>query len=422
MRHQELTRQFFIKTRKKLVEKLEEGAMVLFFSNPKAMRNSDQQYIYRQSSNMLYFTGIAQAETVLLLYVTSDGVYEVLFIERPDPKTAIWEGHQYSLAEASEQSGITDVRYNDTMNSTLEKIAQKSTSLYVSHPEHHHTANQWVEHLLKESGNLEQKDINPQINALRAIKQPEEITLIKKAVDITGQAFYQLLKRVKPGVWEYQVEAEIMHAFIGNGADAHAFDPIVASGKNNCVLHYIQNNRKMQNGELLLLDFGPEYNGYAADMSRTIPVNGLYSQRQRDVYNAVLDAQKKAIELIRPGISIKEINKKVRSLMEEKMVELGLFSQTDIDKQDPDNPISRQYFMHGTSHFMGLDVHDVGDVEAPLEPGMVLTCEPGLYIRQETLGVRIENDILVTDTGNIDLMQHIPRKANEIEDLMRQHH
>ncbi len=419
MRYQELTHKFFKNNRQKLVRKLDEGAMVLFFSNPKAMRNGDQQYVYRQSSNMLYFTGNPQAETVLLLYVTSDGVYEVLFIDRPDPKTAIWEGHQYSLSEASEQSGITDVRYNDTMKLTLEKMAAKSSRLYVSHPAHHHTANQWVEHLLKANNKLEQKDINPQINALRVIKQPEEIELIKKAVNITEKAFYQLIKKVQPGTWEYQVEAEIIHAFIANGADAHAFDPIVASGQNNCVLHYIQNDRKMQDGELLLLDFGAEYNGYAGDMSRTIPVNGIYNPRQRDVYNAVLNAQKKAIELIRPGISIKEINKKVRSLMEDKMVELGLFSQTEIDMQDPENPISRQYFMHGTSHFMGLDVHDVGDVEAPLEPGMVLTCEPGLYIRQEALGVRIENDILVTDSGNEDLMKHIPREANEIEQLMK---
>lgn len=417
MRHQELPYSFFSRNRKNLQNKIEPDTLLLVFSNPIAMRNGDQQYVYRQSSDLFYLTGITQPETVLLMYVTENDWHEILFINRPDPKTELWDGYQLNTSDAADISGITDVRFTDSMKSTLEKLTQKSQKIAYSYPNYHKVAEQWVDYLMEKNKTLEQTNLQNTIAQLRVIKSPEEIALIKKAIDITYKAFKNFIPIVHAGAMEYEIEAEMIRTFIANGADGHAFDPIVASGPNACTLHYISNNRKIEDKELLLLDFGAEYNGYAADMSRTLPVGGKFDPRQKDIYETVLQAQKFAIKLIRPGISIKEINKQVREYLEKEMIKLGLFTEQEIKQQNPEEPISRKYFMHGTSHFMGIDVHDVGDPKEVLQPGMVLTCEPGIYIKEEGLGVRIENDILVTNDGNEDLMRHIPREVKDIEAL-----
>ena len=418
MRHQELPYHFFTRNRKNLQKELDPNTLVIVFSNPVSIRNGDQQYVYRQASDMFYFTGITQPETVFVMYTTGGNWHEILFINRPDPKTAIWDGYQLNTSDAANVSGITDVRYTDTMKQTLEKLAKKNKTIASSYPAHHRVAVQWTDYLMKHNKKISQASLQPIISKLRVIKSPEEIALIKKAIHITQKAFENLVPKIQSGVMEYEIEAEMIRTLIANGSDGHAFDPIVASGPNACILHYINNNRKMKNKELLLLDFGAEFNGYAADMSRTLPIGGQFTTRQKEVYQAVLDAQKEAIKLIAPGISIKDINEQVRQYLEKKMVELNLFTEQDIEQQNPEEPLSRKYFMHGTSHFMGIDVHDVGNPKEKLQPGMVLTCEPGLYIKEEALGVRIENDILVTENGNEDLMAHIPRETEDIERML----
>ena len=418
MRHQELPYHFFTRNRKNLQKELDPNTLVIVFSNPVSIRNGDQQYVYRQASDMFYFTGITQPETVFVMYTTGGNWHEILFINRPDPKTAIWDGYQLNTSDAANVSGITDVRYTDTMKQTLEKLAKKNKTIASSYPAHHRVAVQWTDDLMKHKKKISQASLQPIISKLRVIKSPEEIALIKKAIHITQKAFENLVPKIQSGVMEYEIEAKMIRTLIANGSDGHAFDLIVASGPNACILHYINNNRKMKNKELLLLDFGAEFNGYAADMSRTLPIGGQFTTRQKEVYQAVLDAQKEAIKLIAPGISIKDINEQVRQYLEKKMVELNLFTEQDIEQQNPEEPLSRKYFMHGTSHFMGIDVHDVGNPKEKLQPGMVLTCEPGLYIKEEALGVRIENDILVTENGNEDLMAHIPRETEDIERML----
>lgn len=420
MRTQKLKADFFSRNRQKLTRKLDEDTLALIFSNPIAMRNGDQQYVYRQDSDMFYLTGITQKESTLLLYNQNGKWKEILFITKPDPKTAIWDGHQLTKKEASDISGVNEIRYNESLKISLAELSQKCKTLSVSKALHHTIASKWTDSILEMNESLNLKDLKSKIAELRVIKTPEEIECIKESIKITNQAFKSFIKLVSPGKIEYEIEAEIIRTFLANGADGHAFDPIVASGINSCTLHYITNTRKMQDGDILLLDFGAEKNGYAADMSRTIPVNGKFSKRQAEVYNAVLRIQNKTIAIIKPGISVKEINNQVFKWMEKELIKLGLLTAKEISNQNPDDPLVKKYFMHGTSHFMGIDVHDVGDPEKPLEPGMIITCEPGIYIKDEEIGIRIENDILVTETGSEDLMNEIPREIEEIELLMLQ--
>lgn len=420
MRTQNLKSDFFARNRQKLTQIIHENTLAIVFSNPVAMRNGDQEYVYRQDSDMFYLTGINQKESVLLLYHIGGNWKEILFISKPDPKTQIWDGHQLSKSEASAISGIQEIQFNESLKLTLSEIAPKIETLSVSRASHYTIADKWVNSILEMSNDLPLTDIKSQIAKLRIIKSEEEIQCIRESIRITRLALYNLIPLIKPGAMEYEIEAEMARTFLANGADGHAFDPIVASGLNSCTLHYIDNIKKMKDGEVLLLDFGAEKNGYAADMSRTLPVNGKFTKRQAEIYNTVLKVQNRAVEIIKPGISIKEINEQVKKWMESEMIQLGLLTKEDIDNQNPKEPLSRKYFMHGTSHFMGIDVHDVGDPERPLEPGMVITCEPGLYINEEQIGVRIENDILVTETGNEDLMAGTPREIKEIEALMNQ--
>ena len=416
MKKQNLKSDFFKRNRQRFSTLIGSDALAVVFSNPAALRTADQYYIYRQNSDLLYLTGINQSETILV-YDSLHG-HEVLFITKPDPKRELWDGKLLRIDEAQDISGIDDVRYSDDFQTFIDNAVVHVEHLRSSGSPVDDFAKGVVNYLLKTKPSLQYANLNTEMAQLRVVKSPEELQLIKQSVAITSKAFLALLKLVKPGNFEYQVEAEIIRTFIAHGADGHAFDPIVASGENACTLHYIRNNCQMKPGQLLLLDFGCECNGYAADMSRTLPVAGKFSVRQRAVYQAVLDAQKLAIEHIKPGITIKDINKLTGSFLEQRMIDLGLFTSDNITEQDADNPLYKKYFPHGTSHFMGIDVHDVGMTDKPLEPGMVITCEPGIYIPQEQIGVRIENDILITDQGCEDLMQHVPREIIEIERLM----
>jgi Xaa-Pro aminopeptidase len=258
----------------------------------------------------------------------------------------------------------------------------------------------------------------PIMHRLRCVKSKEEIDLMQKACNITEKAFRRVLKFVKPGVKEYEIEAEYAHEFIKNGSRGFAYEPIVASGANSCVLHYIENKEVCKDGDVLLLDVGAEFANYNADLTRTIPVNGRFSKRQKEVYNAVLHVHREAMKLLKPGVVYFDYHKQVQKIMEQELIKLGLISEDDVKKQNPDKPLFSKYYMHGTSHMLGLDVHDVGNMYQQIKPGMVWTIEPGIYIREEGIGVRIENNVVVTESGNIDLMKNIPIEADEIEEIM----
>lgn len=416
MKTQNLPFEFFTRNRSRLKGLLPNESLALVFSNPYAFRSADQRYIYRQNSDLFYLTGINQAETVYAYDSVSKR--EVLFISKPDPKWELWNGKLLCIDEVKAISGIDDVRYVAEFQSFVDVCVGRAKQVGASYSASNSFAKGVVDYLFKTNPSAEPFALTDAMARLRVVKSAEEISFIKQSIEIASEAFHALLKAVKPGNFEYQVEAEMIRIFISRGADGHAFDPIVASGKNACTLHYIDNNSKMMSGDMLLLDFGCEFNGYTSDMSRTLPVGGKFSARQKEVYQAVLDAQKEVIRNIRPGILIKELNEITGRFLEQRMIDLGLFTVEDIAKQQPDAPLYKKYFPHGVSHFMGIDVHDVGSTDKPLEVGAVLTCEPGIYIPEERIGVRIENDILITPQGCEDLMEYVPREISEIEALM----
>lgn len=428
MRYSNINNLLFIKNRKKLVAKLKKKSVVIINSNDEMPRNGDQKFKFRQNSNMLYFTGIEQEKTVLILYYSRKNKIfkEILFIIEAKKELEIWEGHKLTKKEASKISGIKEIRFLNRFENTLKYIISENKNIYLADNKSFKFSKKIPSpdlRFIKYMKNLfplhNYKQLSPIITKLRLRKEPEEIELIKKSCEITSSAFYRVLKFVKPDIKEYEIEAEITCEFIRNGANGHAYIPIVASGKNNCVLHYISNDKKCKNGDLLLMDFGAEYAGYAADITRTIPVNGKFTKRQKDVYQAVLRIMKKAVKLIKPKTTINKINKKVNKLMAKELINLKLITRKEMENKDKKQAAIMKYFMHGTSHFMGLDVHDVGTKKTKLKSGMVLSCEPGIYIEKENFGVRLENDILVTKNGQIDLLKNLTVEIDEIEKLMR---
>lgn len=354
-----------------------------------------------------------------------DGFQELAFIRRPNEYSNTWEGAKLTKEQARALSGIEKIYYIDEMDTILNELILLSKRIYVNLNEHDrlHTDvpsrdHRYAHSLITRYPAHKYHRAAPILKKLMMIKSPMEVDAIQKAIHITGKAFRRVLEFVKPGVVEYEVEAEIIHEFIRNGANGHAYDPIVASGANNCVLHYIQNNAVCKDGDLLLLDFGAEYANYAADLTRTIPVSGQFSPRQREVYDAVARILKAAKTMLVPGMHLEEYNKEVGRLVEHELLVLRLLDKTDIKNQDSTYPAYKRYFMHGISHHLGIDVHDTSNRYDPIQAGMVFTCEPGIYLPQEGFGIRIENNILVTDDGPIDLMAEIPLEAEAIEEAM----
>lgn len=418
----------FARNREKFTEHLPENAMAFFNSNDVFPRNGDQFFPFRQNSDLFYLTGVNQEETMLMLFpdCPNKDLREVLFIRRSSEKTETWEGHKLDKKEATVISGIEKVRYADELEVVLTEAMSYAGPVFLNSNEYPKFYTDVPYRDLRFAGDLKKKYPNhdyrrsaPVMHSLRMLKEPEELRLIERAIEITGKAFKRILKFVAPGSKEYEIEAEMMHEFTMNRASGFAYSPIIASGKNSCVLHYTDNKDECKDGELLLMDFGAEYLNYAADITRTIPVNGKFTEWQRQCYESVLSVQKEAIKMFVPGNTIDQLNKDVNSLMEAEMLKLGLLKKEEVGKQDPENPLYMKYFMHGTSHFMGLDVHDVGSKYEPFKPGMVFTCEPGLYIREQNMGIRLENNIVVTGNGPEDLSKHIPIEPGEIEKLMK---
>lgn len=424
---QTLSSSFFKKNREKILNEIPQNSVAFVVSADELPRSGDQTFKYRQNPYLFYLTGIEQEQTILVLNPShpNEKNREMLFIRKASKLDEIWEGHKLTIDQAKEISGIDNVKFITTFDSLIGDLTYYADEFYVSTNENlkynrfYNDADfRFIEKLKYRFPLHKLNRLSPLIIKNRLVKSNEEIEVIKKAISITNDAFLRVLKFMKPGVAEYEVEAEITHEFIRQQAYNHAYLPIVASGKDNNILHYTENNKICNSGELVLMDFGAEYNNYAADLSRTIPVNGVFDDFQKQVYNAVLFVQNEAKKLMKPGMTINNWNKEVAKIMENQLLELGFLKSEDIKKQNPDWPAYKKYFMHGTGHFMGLDVHDVGTNDTPWQAGMILTNEPGIYIEEKGFGIRLENDILITETGNIDLMKDIPIDADEIEDLM----
>jgi Xaa-Pro aminopeptidase len=428
MKKTQIKKEFFINNRQRFMEKMEPGSLAIFHSNDVFPRNGDQSFRFRQHSDMYYLTGIDQEKTILLLYpdCPNPDLREALFLVEPNELIQTWEGHKYSKKEAQELSGTGKIKWIEQFDVILTEAMTFAEKVYLNSLEYPKFSTDVPYRDLRFAKEIRENFPNHQYDRaaqllypLRTIKAEEEIEMMARAIEITGNAFNRILKFVKPGVTEYQVEAELTHEFLYSGIVGSAYHPIIASGENACTLHYIGNSMECRDGDLLLMDFGAEYNHYAADLTRTIPVNGKFSDRQKDCYNAVLRVLRHSSGLLIPGNTVDQVNNEVNKLMESEMIGLGLFSREDVAKQDPDKPLYTRYFMHGASHFLGLDVHDVGSKFEPFRPGMVFTFEPGLYIREEKTGIRIENNYLITEGAPVDLTAGIAVEPEEIEALMR---
>ncbi|HEU4718415.1 MAG TPA: aminopeptidase P N-terminal domain-containing protein [Bacteroidia bacterium] len=428
MRYPQINNKLFIENRKRFTAKMKPRSLAVFNANDIQPTNADGTMKFRQNSDLFYLSGVDQEETILVLFPDSPDPdhREVLFVRETNEHIAIWEGEKLTKSQATEVSGIKKVYWTHQFNSIFPGLAVEAENIYVNTNEHVRAVvevetrdarfiswcrQKFPAHQLMRSA--------PILHELRAIKSQIEIDLIGKACKLTEKGFRRLLGFVKPGVWEYEIEAELAHEFIRAGAGFAGYEPIIAAGKNSCVLHYNINNKQCKDGDILLMDFAAGYANYQSDLTRTIPVNGKFTKRQKNVYNAVLRVMRYAMSRLVVGNTIQEYHKEVGAAMEEELLKLRLITKTDIKKQDPAWPAYKKYFMHGTSHYLGLDVHDVGSRYRKFTEGMVYTCEPGIYIPEESIGVRIENDILLTKKGPVDLMASIPIEADEIEALMK---
>jgi len=433
MRHAPLPATLFVEARQRLRKLLPSGAMAIVHANDILPTNADGSLPFIQNSDLFYLSGVDQEETILIIFPDAPDpkLREMLFLKETSELIAIWEGAKLTKDEAVERTGIakSGIHWLDAFDLQLRLTMCQAKSVFLNTNEHPRAADQvqtrdrrFIDRCRQLFPLHHYERLAPLMHDLRMIKQPREIEVLQHAINITGAAFQRTLGFIKPGAMEYEIEAEIIHEFIRSGAQGHAYTPIIGSGHNACVLHYIENHSECEDGELVLMDFGARYANYNADLTRTVPVNGKFTKRQRAVYEAVLAVFKAARKMLKPGVIIKEYQDKVGEHMEEELLKLKLITKKDIKEaleKDPEKPAFKKYFMHGTSHHLGLDVHDVGNTWRKVAPGMVFTIEPGIYIPEENLGVRLENDVLITKNGNVDLMADIPIEADDIEAAMK---
>jgi Xaa-Pro aminopeptidase len=429
MRHLPIDNQLFVQNRRRLSALLKPKSLVVVNANDIMPTNADGTMPFRQNNDLFYLTGVDQEETRFVLFPDHPDpkFREVLFLRETSELIEIWEGHKLTKDEAVQTTGLpkNQIYWTHQFEQIFGQMVFEADYVYLNTNEHTRATvdvqtrdARYIE-AFKQSYPLHHLErLSPLMHYLRAIKQPQEVALIQQAIDITDSMFRRLLGFIKPGVWEYEIEAEMMHEFLRHRSRGAAYSPIIASGANACVLHYIDNSAQCQDGDVILLDLGAEYANYNADMTRSVPVNGRFTARQRAVYDAVLRVLTEAKQMLRPGNLWDDYHREVGKVMESELIGLGLLDRSEVDKQDPEAPLYKKYFMHGTSHFLGLDVHDVGNKYRKMEPGMVFTVEPGIYIREEKLGIRLENNVLITESGNTDLMANIPLQADEIEELM----
>lgn len=427
MRYEPVSPEFFVRNRNRLRELLKPKSIVIVLSSDIYPTNADGTLPFKQNSDFLYLAGADQEESVLILMpdAVDEKEREILFVRETNEQVAIWEGDKLTKDQAREVSGIIRIEWSHTFHSILHRMVPQADHIYLLTNEHlraDYVVETRNDRFIKECQARyplhRYERLAPLLHRLRITKDAEEIRIIQRACDITGAGFRRVLGFMKPGVGEWEIEAELLHEFVRSGSRGFAYTPIIGSGKSACALHYIENDKICKNGDMVLMDVAAEYAGWASDLTRTIPANGRFTPRQRQVYDAVLRVLRGANEILRPGILLKEYQKKVIEIMEQELIGLGLFSAGEAAAQDEEKKLVKKYFMHGTSHHMGLDVHDVSPPHEPLAEGMVFTIEPGIYIRDENLGVRLENDVLIGKDANIDLMANIPIEADEIEALM----
>jgi len=427
MKYLPLQSEMFEKNRAELVKHLEPNSIAIFHSNDEMPYNGDQFHPFKQNSDLFYLCGIDQEETILLIYPDCpDPKYRAaLFLKKTNEHIAIWEGHKFTEGEATATSGITTIHWKEEFNSIFNMLMNHASSLYLNSNENDRASILVETREMRFAKEMQQRypmhklaRLAPIMAQLRVKKSKWEQELMNTACEITRKAYLRVLNTIKPGRMEYEVEADVTHEFMLNRANGHAYSPIIASGASACVLHYVDNNQECKDGDLILMDFGACYANYCADLTRTIPVNGRFTERQKTVYNACLNVQKEALNMIKAGMILKEYNAEVGKVMESELKRIGLISDQDIKNQNPAWPAYKKYFMHGTGHFLGLDVHDIGNHYEPIPVGAAMTCEPGIYIKEEGIGIRIENDVVITENGLLDFMSNFPREVDEIEDAM----
>jgi len=429
MRYESIPSSLFIENRKRFSVKMDSNSIAILVSNDVMPNNADDIMGFAQNNDLFYLSGINQDETILVLFPNAfkEENQIILFIKEVNEHTRLWDGDFLTKEEARAISGIKNIKWTHEFEKTLQLFAFEADKFYLGHNEHIKRAThemitrqdrmiQWC----KEKYPLHKYDRAAKITReLRPVKSEEEISLIEKATAISIKGFERLLKAVKPNIKEFELEAELIYEVIKNGASRHAFRPIIASGKNACALHYNTNDAICNENDMILVDFGVCYANYNSDTTRCVPVNGTFSPRQREVYSSVLHCLKEGSKLLKPGVLHRDYEKQMADLIEQELIKLKLLTSEEIARQDPDYPAYKKYFMHGTAHHLGLDVHDVGLYSRSLEKGMVLTCEPGIYIPQEGIGCRLENDYLITEDGNRNLSEALPIEIEDIEKLMQ---
>ena len=428
MKYLPLNPEIFIQNRKRFIAKMDKNAIAIFNSNDELPYNGDALHPFAQNSDLFWLSGIEQEDTMVVLFPDNpDPKYrEVLVLVRPNELKEKWTGHQFRKNEAEAISGMATIVWLDALEGLLQSWIHLADTIYLNTNENDRKANEvpvrdyryaaymrdrYPLHNYKRSAKI--------LKELRAIKTPLEIEVMQKAIDITDNTFRRLLKFIKPGVMEYEIDAEIWHSFLSQRASGPAYGSIIASGDRARTLHYINNNQECKDGELILMDFGARYGNYSADLTRTVPVNGKFSRRQKTVYNACLDLHYYCASILKPGISINDYTEKAGDKATELFQKIGLLKKSDIKNEDPENRAYRKYLYHGISHHLGIDVHDLGTRTEPVKAGMVFTIEPGIYIEEEHMGIRIENNYWITRNGNKDLMKNIPVTVEDIEALMK---
>jgi Xaa-Pro aminopeptidase len=428
MKYHAIKPELFIENRKRFIKKLKPNSIAIFHAHPNLPENSDAQYSYKPNSDIIWLSGVVQEKTMVILYPDNlDKTYrEVLVILRPNEILEKWEGHKLTKAEATAISGIQTVIFLDQLDALLQGWIHHAEFIYLDSNENDRLDTSIpridliaVRDLMKRFPLHKYERAAVIMKELRAIKTRHEVAVMQEAVNITHKALLRVCKFIRPGVYEHEIEAEITHEFIRNRATRHAYGCILASGDRARILHYVENNQACKDGELILMDFGAEYGNYCADLTRTIPVNGKFSKRQKEIYDACLAVHHYAAKMLKPGITWLEITAAAEIEMNKQLLKIGLLNKADIKNETPDNRACRKYFYHGLGHHLGIDVHDIGTRNTAIREGMVFTIEPGIYVEQEQIGIRIENNFWVSKNGNIDLFKGMPITTAEIEAVMK---
>jgi Xaa-Pro aminopeptidase len=428
MKHLPLNPQIFIDNRKRFIKEMKPNSIAVFNSNDEVPSNGDALYRFQQNSDLYWLCGVEQEDTMVVLFPDSpDPKYkEVLVLVRPNEMKEKWDGKRLRADEAKKLTGIDTIVWLDSLDALLQPWIHLADNIYLNTNENDRKGNlletrdyRYAKEMMQRYPLHNYERSAKIMRSLRAVKSALEVEVLQTAVDITEKAFRRLLQFIKPGVFEHEIEAELVHEFLRNRARGEAYGSIIASGDNARTLHYISNNAECKDGDLILMDFGANYGGYAADLTRTVPVNGKFTNRQKKIYNACLHLHNYAKSLLKPGITIVDYHDKVGEEATQLFLKIGLISKTDVKNEDKNNRAYRKYLYHGISHHLGVDVHDLGTKTEPLKAGMLLTVEPGIYIEEEKMGVRIENNVWITKNGNVDLMKNIPVEAEEIEKLMK---